>query len=164
MIQKRVLVAKDALKQLSIKRYRAVTGDLVNESRSLAKKIDHVFDSDNDLIPSKIQLQPMLINTPGTCEVCARGAMMLSCVRKFNDVVIEGWSTKAEEKSITLFGNRNLKRMEVAFELYDRWSSENYDNDGKALAFGKAASMSSPNKRLKAILLNVIKNKGTFKP
>src|SRR5690606_31383644 len=86
--QKRLEVLKDALKQLNAKKIEAGVGEVF-----IPRNDEFYYDSENR---GKKQVQPILkkllsdktINHP-VCEVCARGALLISTVHKFNAFNLE---------------------------------------------------------------------------
>lgn len=115
------------------------------------------------------------------CEVCARGAMFLSRARLFNVYKFpngdpsnhfSGANAIADATEVD-FGLNNASLIEAAFECaIQHASSENtpgYDGDSKANRLGRYAvkfgrAYRTPRTRLKAIMQNVIANKGVFRP
>ncbi len=153
--QMRVVIAKDALAQLRLKKYNAQRGiyidyDLLN---TLSKEYTKDYDDKS--------AQPFLKNL-NNCEVCAKGALFLSTVRKFNDVTLREFRDASEEKACTIFGQSMLDRIESAFEVRrDKDSNNNIINN----KFNKFIEKYPDNTiRLEKILLNIIRNKGYFKP
>lgn len=189
--QKRLEVLKDALKQLNAKKIEACVGEVfipINDELNY----DHYYDNE---IRGKEQVQPILkkllsdktINHP-VCEVCARGALLISTVHKFNAFNLKQLNESDQsfnpdrdenKKLLTLFSGTQLAMMECAFET-DSWTDKG-DKDDEILPFclnypeylSKKQAISSykfglkydnPNDRLKAIFKNAIKNEGLFKP
>lgn len=145
--QMRVAVAKDALKQLATERY--IARNMIFASTG--------FET-SGLQPNE-QIQPLLRTHEEPCKVCARGALWLSSIRKFNHCTVNEFDNASEESSERLFGVVNLRRMEAAFEL---WENTAQLDTRKERAFG--LKYDNAHDRLVAILKNVIKNKGQFKP
>lgn len=154
--QKRVVIAKDALKQLKLGFYEAenltwVESKWLREQKLLSSSLIA------DII--KEELQPILLKANPVCQVCARGALLLSMVRKFDNYSSIDLCIGNENEMRNLFGSQQIDKMEAAFEL---WPQNNERYEPKANAFGE--KFRTPGERLIAILKNVIKNNGTFKP
>lgn len=135
--QKAVAVAKDVLKNL--KALRCVSGNTYIERP--------------DLLPMKIKpedsAQKHIEYFTKRCKVCALGACVISYVRLYNDVLVKdfrGYSIICD-KLFPVFG-RSMHTIEHAFEQ-GVGLKNHYDDD---------------NQRLRAIMLNVVKNKGKFVP
>lgn len=153
--EKRVLVAKDALKQIRAEKYMP-TMEILFDSPPLTSLDRRILISSPES-----QLQPLLKDQP-PCEVCARGALLLSTVRKFNDYTTHELVFHKDENIRDLFGSDRIDQIEAAFECW-RWTSGvPHTNSAKACRFGEGYS--DPTERLVAILKNIIKNNGKFKP
>lgn len=158
--EQRVLIAKDVLVQIRAKKYRPNAGSYVNFGKyfpgdeSIQKHIDEV-----------------------TCNCCALGACLLSTTKYKNkldfsdtyrlDATNDSWGLLKD-----IFSPRQLTMIEYAFEVSSVGTrvGENYygthidsELEDKCIAFGKV-NYDSDKKRLIAIMKNIIKNKGTFKP
>jgi len=162
--EQRVAVAKDALKQLQYEKYTATKGVYIGhelETR-VCKWVDGYDDA--ELSNAKEQLQPLLIKDKGLCKVCAKGALFLSAVRKFNKATVGDMSDENFKVAENIFGSTNFDLIEAAFEKWDylrgnsTWNIPSLD----AEAFGH--KYDNDHDRLVAILKNIIKNNGTFKP
>ena len=153
--EKRVAVAKDVIAQLNRGKLTATTG-LYFE----AKNCDKSFDGE-------VQLQEVLKHIP-KCEVCAKGALFVGMINKYNDFTINvDYYTnypKASQitscvnihfydKLKTLFTEKQLTAIEVYFEGWRRVKAPSfYEKNPNA------------KKRMILIMKNIIQNKGTFKP
>jgi hypothetical protein len=95
---------------------------------------------------------------PKNCEVCARGAAFISCVRLFNEVTVEEAASRKDAVTLTakLFGEAQVTLIEAAFE---GWC---LDGDDRPMDFHEAHP--DPASRLQAIMESIIANGGTFKP
>jgi hypothetical protein len=132
--QRRVMIAKDALKQL-------------NDGSFYAKHGVYVMTSECHIERDE-PLQPHLIEHTPECQCCAKGALFLSSVRlnnKFNGS--PDWIGNDEVLKVVEWPLRNLNLIERRFE-------RQYSDDEPR----------KPNDRLKGILRNIIRNKGTFVP
>lgn len=113
-----------------------------------------------------------------TCEVCAKGALFLSSIRKFNNFSLNealdgGLDGKASSNVRTIFGKANADEIENYFE-HDNYTfgskvSTQYDvnegNVGDLTLRDKWLYMYPEDAdRLLAIFKNALKNDGIFKP
>ena len=146
----RVAVAKDALKQLELEKYKACRGTYVDWNLE-----DKIRESDEDE-----QVQKIIKEHESTCQICARGALLMSSIRKFNDVTVKDFNKNWEKKSKQIFSTQTLELAEIAFE---RWNKLDH-NAKQDRAYNFGIKYSYDNERLKAILKNIIANKGEFKP
>ncbi len=165
--QKRVDIAKDALSQVKAEKYTVLSSNGYVESGKLEDIINKALDScelftgkkaeDVELktyIDTAIKIAP--------CEVCAKGALFLSSIRKFNNFSLaeardSGLNESASYKIQEIFGEENADRIEEYFEKNDPTYGENYENQW-------SDKYPDDKDRLIAILKNVIANKGTFIP
>jgi len=174
--QMRVAVAKDALKQVQLENVVVLSGNgyVVNdELDNQICSINHDLEAqgkDTDKVELREHLDGIL-GKVSKCEVCAKGALFLSAIRKFNNFSLNRGSSKsidgeASNETRKIFGKKNADLIEAYFEQssprkpfivkdesdtsteYYRWE-DGYPNDKE---------------RLILILKNVIANKGTFKP
>ncbi len=168
--QKRVIICKDALIQIKLKKFIANSGRYLqsDELCSISNNVD------------SIELKSILPQVK-SCQVCAKGALFLSEVMNRNNykvgydlVLIDNIkSDNIQERLEGLFAKNQLDLIEVAFEKRiidpdnDYICKDQYDDTPtkiaeKAIKFGE--KYSKANDRLIAILDNIIFNKGTFKP
>lgn len=126
---------------------------------------DTGIDSDKDL-------QSQIVNNDGSfkgdCNCCALGACFLAKTRLGNRTRSDGDIDPDDISSAlgSIFGKRQMSLIEAAFEL-DNTSGEfneklSEKQAEKAIAFGEKHD--SADKRLIAIMKNIIKNDGTFVP
>lgn len=173
--EKRVAVLKDAIAQIKAKAYnvRSGTGYVDQDNGGLEDRINALADV-CDIIEgkdsSKVQLNKYfnkLINKKNPCQVCAKGAMLLSQINKFNNVSLDeardgALNDKAGDNgTYDLFGKENADLMEQYFETNISEGDE-YDEGDKNVK--KWLSYKSDDERLIAIFQNAIRNKGIFKP
>lgn len=138
--QKRVAIAKDVIAQLEAGKFVATKGRFILPENNLS-------DSDNGK-----PLQP-LIRKMGVCEVCAAGASVLSAVRLFNAHCVDSWKGVRYSRDVmrNWFSDNQATLIEGTFEGWDNSMFYlNHIPDG--------------NDRLIAIMKNVVRNRGTFKP
>lgn len=160
---KRVLIAKDVIKLLDTKKLEAARGCFIDTHTH-----NDPFDGTEDV--RELFLQGQLPD----CEVCGVGALMLSCTL-FNDkqTMSDIWNEDisyrinySEPLSNGLnayFDRDQLMLIENAFELGSgAFDWQFLDHRNAAIAFGR--KYPQPKDRLIAIMENIIKNKGEFKP
>ena len=103
--------------------------------------------------------QPFIDELQKDCEVCVMGSLLLSHIRLNNKVSIKQLDHASSESIVydlrNSFTNTQLKLMEAAFEGYSY-------HGNKAYCFSD--DYYTDEECLIAILENVIKNEGTFKP
>lgn len=158
-VQKRVAIARDAIKCISAKRFKIQTGDWFR-----------FVNSDGEIDQTSLQ-SPRL-----KCTCCAVGAAMAASVRLFNECEITASyanTKEAHDQTKKFFPIKQLELVEVAFERGKGYfGSHNPDSKSKladkgreriaAISFGKRFRKNK--ERALAIFRNIIRNKGTFKP
>lgn len=150
--QRKVAIAQDVIKQLHVLRIKRNTGYVVpmdqNGDRTDAWDIKALLDFG-------VTPQQIAHKAKETCTLCARGAMMLCKVDKFNnfgfedlnylDDISDDTTTEALEDA---FDEEELGEIENAFESsWTHWAEIKDDKD-----------------RLQAIMQCIIDHKGVFKP
>lgn len=166
--KKAILVAKDVIAQIDAKKYEATCGTYF-EADDLS--LGNFKDSQS------VQTILLSENAPA-CECCAIGSIMYSTIRNQNKVSVKALKygsggTFAKSKAKGIFSNHQLELIETAFEkeviaTHNKQLSTNSifptptDLARKAIKFGKRFKNS--NNRLKAIMVNIIENKGEFIP
>lgn len=106
------------------------------------------------------------------CEVCAKGALFLSHIRKYNEVsVSDVLNSNADSyicSNLKEFDIENLDLVEAAYQCCPncRWddNQETKELDKKAVIFGQGFDYRNKKSRLKAILKNMLDNNGVFVP
>ncbi len=148
--EKRVAIAKDALAQIAVKKFVVETGNTYVG----VKKLPNGATSGN-------QLQDELKKIP-KCTVCALGACFLSSVRKFNDIKTADvlFSNEFAANTMEADGASVKVHIEKYFSCDQRQMIE---NAFEGWSYGWPAK-TTDTQRLTAILKNIIKNEGTFKP
>lgn len=140
--RERVEIAKDILAQLAAEKLRADTQLYVE------------FDSGYYPDP-EAPAQPIIDQITENCTVCARGALILSYVRRHNKLKVGELNRNAlmdYNSVLTQFFNiAQIKLIEDVFETRYGWQAyrEVYPDDNERLAF---------------IMQNVVDNQGTFRP
>lgn len=150
--QRRVMIAEDALQQLKMGKYCATPG----------KYLDACGLADEASLNHEVQLNTLLHNPAlkSSCDVCARGALLLSAVRFRNDCIIYTHGGTSEDSWVKEFSDQQ-EVIEAAFEDYDMRDSD--DGNPWCEKFLTEKEREDPDKRLELILKNIIRNKGTFK-
>ncbi len=180
--EKAVLVAKDVLKQIKLKKYIPNAGNYIKYNSSIDDLEDLGLKKKDDVRNNFDKIPP--------CEVCALGSMLLSCTKlgnrlTFNDVdIINGTKIdildkpKIKKLFNSIFDGYQLLLIENAFEKpsvsSDRYaknilglklSDEDFDKcDDFFYKYGSElkSKIENNHNRMVAICKNIIKNKGTF--
>jgi len=170
---KRVAILKDAIAQVRAKKYlvEANSGYVDNGTNALpdfheaAESCKLFTGKEADEVEFNKYLDN-IITKDNPCQVCAKGAMLLSSIRKFNNFTLQDAddtnlnALAGDDGTYEIFGQKNADKMECYFERQD--------DDIIINANGEASCWSDdyPNddKRLIAIFENAIKHRGTFTP
>ena len=165
---RRVAIAKDVIAALNSKRFVAECGSWA------AAPWDHDLSAENTC--------DAVMGARGTrCHVCGVGALFVSALRRFDAAKVEDVVDVNEEYDRAeadpgsfggyleaFFSPRQLSIIECAFELgdvnYADWRGAKLSDkvQAKARAFGEAHD--DPKARLRAIMRNIIANRGEFVP
>ena len=150
--QQRIAIAKDVLKQIKLKRYKAQPDTYVNILGLRNKGYN---------LGSSSQFQEALLTENPSCNVCGIGAAFCSMARLGDGVNL--WSDY-HDKLLAMFSRRQVYLIEAAFEGKQiRFDSRLSSTDQKSTReFYRKYSKSSD--RLAAIFRNILRNEGTFKP
>lgn len=149
----RIAIAKDVL--LRLKHLNIQSGSYVGGNIWIGKETDNA--------------KKHLSQLTKKCTVCALGACFFSHINLFNGVKmgdINGRFEKTTKPLISYFDETQIMMIESAFEQINM--SDNYSFDlrncdvSQAIIFGKCYK--TDKLRLQAIMRNIIKNNGTFKP
>jgi len=185
--EKRVQVAKDILEQIKVgfldpSRGRWLTFD------GLKQRGKHINPLYHKIYTTKSVQAVVNKNCFDRCLACALGSLMLSCTLHNNETQFGDTSLTNIGGSIlhnklsnglnTIFSNRQLQLIELAFELgfgyfkadnytdmNDKtryWSAAQKKENNVAILFG--SKYSTDKKRLVAIMRNIVTNKGLFVP
>ena len=161
--EKRIEILKDAMLQIEAGRYKPAHGVYCSLNYESNFKISEIANSQTN--PYAVELNKYLdvVITPRKpCHVCAKGALAVSAIAKFNDYSLgrakSQGITDASDRARKYLGVRNADNMEIIFEswrdkgisdkIIDKWYKR-YPNSTK---------------RILAIFRNAIRNKGIFKP
>lgn len=187
--QKRVLIAKDVIKQLKAEKFQASRGNFL-EMASLTGS-DHRASLD---IKDDDSIREIFLARQEPCQCCGLGALMMSCTLFNNKEEVKDYSNHFSQlgqalrdkrplsnKFDKIFSKSQIELIENAFEKgsgFFRGTMNIYANDeflythaskvserNKAISFGSRGDLEfDDKKRLIAIMRNIIKNNGTFKP
>ncbi len=177
---KRVMVAKDVIRSLQLKKLIATMGTYgsYNNNYPYTKqgepaknftKLKTVMAKDTE------ELGDVLKRQLRRCEACAVGSLFVSTVLRADKLGVEkaygcsysgstqriGNSPNVDTLKAYLLGfftQGQLNLIEIAFE---GWDIEE-DEPGPAKAFGE--KYKTPHSRMIAIMRNIVKNKGEFRP
>lgn len=164
--QMRVAIAKDVIAALNTKHYAARSGSYISGTVALPKKKKPTVD-----------IRPLLKKALKQCHVCAKGALFVSAVERYNNV---SCSLYAGQTSISLFGRfndeelisdhlieyftrRQIDLIETAFEGDNVTGNYEFGPD-LFPAIHYVEEFPDAEARMIAIMKNIVKNKGTFKP
>lgn len=167
--KRRVQIAEDVLAWLRTKRLNVVTGSYC--------VFDEGFMPYGYTLGTSLQkILPEIVTSRKPCQVCAKGAMFIAAVDRYNKVQLrdangDGFSNREIIKAMkAYFSKRTLDLIEVAFECKDaNFEFSNGYNQPvtnrvarNAIEFGKRYQ--DPRARLRAIMRNLISNNGDFVP
>lgn len=154
-----VKIARDVLAQLRINRYIANPGLYVEVE---SPELDCMQSEEYNRTIQRSFKNFFKDNKNTTCHVCAIGAAFVSLVNIEDRCSIMNMMHKYDTRHRLekYFGNYNMSLIESAFECTSI-------GDNKDEFINEAANWGSkysdPKKRLRAIMLNIIRNKGEFK-
>lgn len=182
--QKRVAIAQDVIAGLRSRRLVAEAGTYISTD------LNRGCVNESSISENGISVQDVLKDIP-VCNVCAKGAMFVSMVERFNQVYYkpeDGENAEDVYESDVVFfydgGNdmmyelekyfsrEQLDLIEAAFEAWDnidlRLKAENWRSpqniDAAYEAVGKITAIPSARNRMIAIMENIVLNNGTFLP
>lgn len=164
--QKRVMIAKDALLSLSSGVYTAMQG--VYEGISLKAEVTKAA-ADRETDVNSLSVQEVLACGGAECQVCARGALFLSTISLVNKVKMG--DTTRNDGYLSHSGGRGSSHLNPSLEFFssgqinmiehyfEGWCSYTWPDTEDWVH-----ARPDPQDRLKDILTNIVKNKGTFRP
>lgn len=171
--EKAVALAKDVLKYL---RY-------MNVRDGVAYCYGRLPDSIKDDCPGKEEAQKHIAGLTKNCKVCALGACFLSYIRLFDKVALRDISPSKPEFSTfsagesvdvdyydivgqlnKIFSEKQMVLIESAFEQHCVQFAYDIDQDDIEAAEIFGQKYAEPKKRLRAIMQNIVRNNGVFKP
>lgn len=142
-LEQRVEIAQDVLKLLKV----------YDDKKLNIKQMTYFCTRRN--LPTQCQLTSK-IATDSECVVCARGALFLASVDRYDKCELSKYNTfNVTDRTRDEWGNKQIDLIEAAFE---EW----YRNGPEAFLFGQ--KYKTTRNRLKAICNNIIRNKGVFIP
>lgn len=159
VLQKRVLIARDVIKQLKARRYIAIQHFLLGSEFT---RLLNRYSNESAQVKLKAAT---------TCEVCAKGACLLAYVERFNSVSeqdllrADGWSRVSDVSSFTdVFPSVLIDEIETLYERRDYCFEQGLT---KAFAqsvveFSRTKLDNDPEKRLLQIMRRLVKNKGRY--
>lgn len=162
--ERRVAIAKDVLKQLRLNVYQASPGTYVCIRNGL--KRDALADD---------QLCDVLsLTAPSRCAVCARGAMFLSAVMKFDNYRVGDCYALGREMSQSLYvGDSDFNEYENHFfspqqidlieSAFEGWTRRLPDGNLDYTSVHFQRAYPDATERLIVIMKNIIANRGIFK-
>lgn len=159
-------VAKDALELIDQRKIRVTTGTYFAYSAGLR---DATRTTDGGLY----EVLKSGLSRKNTCRVCAIGSMLVACVlRKESDVSSSdfGWDRTTFQVMDGIMSRSQLRLMEVCFEMWEpgeipTWNDMDIEDRARLPAAHKMGKRyKSDSRRLRAILGNIIYNKGVFDP
>lgn len=190
--QKRVAIAKDVIDQLKKENYTAVTNSYLTvfapENNTLSAVLSGTEKVDDTSgVVSNIDAAALFCDTSTTCTCCARAAMFVSSVRKFDNlklgevdidylypqdkIELELENFQFEHQEVKFFTPLQILMIESCYERanlghkapkgIDAWSKNNTILADASALYGKSLS-SNAKERMIQIMKNIIKNKGTF--
>lgn len=168
--EKRVLIAKDVIAQIKNGKFTSECGTWVS-SETLDDIRHEPYFKDEGI--QKL----MLSNKVDDCVCCALGAIMLSCVLFKNKVKVRDYWEEFEypvdniENKTSKSGFHNIFSLKQSFMIESAFELGSNLN-GKGVVSSKLKDdclrfgydYETPEKRLVAIMQNIIKNKGEFIP
>lgn len=150
-VRRRILIAKDVLLRIKLKQFKPGVG-----YKSFNTKLTNCnTDVRNAISANKIK-----------CEGCAKGGIFFSAI-----ALKDSMNLGAARSALISWGNsfmleeftqRQLDLIETAYENIVFTDSCSYQQHQRAKKFGD--KYNNRDERLKAIMKNIIKNEGTFKP
>jgi hypothetical protein len=176
-VEARIAIAKDAIAQIRRNKYIIRNSIYCKVNPKLVDDRDQLFDRDD----VGKELQSVLRTRFENCEVCAKGGLFISAIRKFDDFriqnsILDTWQDKnySDDRGplndgglVTshlrkFFGKEQLELIEYAFEQGYNGNPRNTKLAYKAMIFGKGFTLDE--ERMLAILKNIIANRGEFVP
>lgn len=152
--ERRVAIAKDVIAAIHAKAFMAI------------KTGAYVFtDKDYELLDQQTAKEIM-----PACSVCARGAMLMCRIAKYNHAEVIGYVTQSDTRDALAdaFTPAQLDLIEAAFERRDcrgaDWGTTETLRRRFESAFDFGRDHSESEDRLLAIMQNIVDHDGEFKP
>lgn len=152
--EQRVIIAQDVLAQLALKKFKPMRGYYCSIKTTQAS---HAYDIAH--FPLKDSAQK-LIQSAEVCHVCAKGAMVCAYVSHFNKRTVGDMrNIYSDTDMINIFGQEMWSELEAQFEGDDTFRARSV----YSLLTPRQRMASIKRKSLKALMQNIIKNKGFLK-
>lgn len=178
---KRIEILKDAIAQINAEKYAVTEGTYVSfdNGKGEDNPFEKIADTCDLLKPGSSADEKahtfinQLVNEDRPCEVCAKGSLVISTIRKDKSLTLIDITDSVLDSGIVtdltdVFAEDNLDLMEAFFEASSHHASgDGGYSDGEALLAAIeewSDRYSDPKDRLIAIFKNAIKNDGVFKP
>ena len=161
LAQIRVVVAKEVLVLLRKRKGTIVPKEgcyLWNNHEEIRR---WCYETNSDLDDARKHL-PVLINS---CHVCAIGALFVGWVKRYDGITVKKFLEYGRNNmcgTMSAFDRGNLGMIECAFEGHRIADGSVMEEDDAAVDF--YGRYDNPKDRMVAIMKNIVKNKGTFKP
>lgn len=155
IVQRRIAVLNDVLMQLNLEKYIANNGLYIS-----IPEYQHKCPIGKENKSS----QNFLLEDNPKCNVCAKGAIFLSIIRKENKVKGKHLfdSFVREETNSKLFGYKNMENVEATFENWSEYTSEDKLTELSKKRIKFVNKFKDSNELLKGIIRNMIRNKGVL--
>lgn len=140
--QKKVVIAKDVLKQLRVGRFIAIRGTYVDVTKAKRREIMRKVGKQFQPIVQKIK----------KCQVCAIGSVLMSYVDKYNECRIPTYG-------ISDFGREFAARVVEGSFSYDELKAMEDDFEYTTV-YSSPSHRSSANAALTTIMKKIVKSKG----
>ena len=150
-------VAKDVLKLLAEYKLGVQCGRYLDAS--LPDELDDIAYSDWD----KVALQKAVPKIARFCTVCAKGAMVLAHLHLFDGIKILPGNYGTGDRATELFGTQG-HLIEAAFECSNVSTELDNDDPSVSAAIRFGSQYSNNRRRMRAIMQNIVRNNGVFKP
>lgn len=160
---RRVAIAKDVIAQIRAQKYVGLQGTYVNST-----KLEEILESEEVSMTESDKI----IQKLGKCQVCARGAMFLSRMKKRPENVeqssfvmkLDSFAEPEKEYDYE-FSGPQLDAIESAFEgieMGELYTNEDAEYIEDCISF--CEGVKDDNDRLLMIMQNIIDHNGTFVP
>lgn len=163
--EKRVIIAKDVIKQINNQKIKPNTGSYIN-AVDLKNNPEFCFYNDDNF-----DVKENYKNL--SCSACALGSLMLVITSYDNNLQIQDFkhenfkSSKLRKMFYSIFSKRQLALIELAFEVRCTFFYENVHDlieKDKIDSIIRYYETLNPYERMMLIMKNIIKNNGTFMP
>lgn len=174
--EKRVLIAKDVLTQIKHKKFIPSNGGFLSFAN-----LDYKTTNLRESFLTGRDLWEDGLHEEATCHCCALGGMMMSCTLFNNNIdigqdreLIDDMGEEIRDNTLfpnglnTIFSKKQLAMIEIAFE---KGSGSFYASNTPEITFTEQClcanygrNFETPKERLRAIMRNIVKNKGEFIP